>query len=88
MVPPGATEIARNPIASQAFVINKALALQFHPELDAAALDGWLVWGGDEEVIADGQDPVVMMAQTKAIEVAARERTFALVDAFLERVAR
>jgi GMP synthase-like glutamine amidotransferase len=87
-LPPGATEIARNPIASQAFVINKSLALQFHPELDAAALEGWLHWGGDKDVIADGQDPEVMKAQTRAIESAARERTFALIDAFLERVAR
>jgi hypothetical protein len=29
-----------------------------------------------------------MMAQTKAIEEAARQRTFDLVDAFLERVAK
>ncbi len=87
-LPPGATEIARNPIASQAFVINNALALQFHPELDAAALEGWLVWGGDKEVEEDGQDPAVMMAQTRAVEAAARERTFALVDAFLERIAQ
>ncbi|MDP4586239.1 MAG: gamma-glutamyl-gamma-aminobutyrate hydrolase family protein, partial [Microbacteriaceae bacterium] len=88
VVPPGATEIARNPVSSQAFVINKALALQFHPELDAAALASWLEWGGDKEVIDDGQDPAVMLAQTAANEPAARERTYALVDAFLERVAK
>jgi hypothetical protein len=29
-----------------------------------------------------------MLAQTAAIEPAARERTYALVDAFLERVAK
>ena len=37
-VPPGATEIARNPVASQAFVINRSLAVQFHPELDVPGI--------------------------------------------------
>ena len=86
-LPPGAVEIARNPIASQAFLINNSLALQFHPEVDSTSLKQWLEWGGDKEVIANGQDPDIMMAQTQALQLAARERTFALVDAFLKRVA-
>lgn len=86
-LPPGAVEIARNPIASQAFLINNSLALQFHPEVDSTSLKQWLEWGGDKEVIANGQDPDIMMAQTQALQSAARERTFALVDAFLKRVA-
>jgi len=86
-LPPGATEIARTPSASQAFIVNRSLAVQFHPELDSAALKGWLDWGGAEQVIADGQDPDVMMAQTVAHGVAARDRTYALVDAFLTDVA-
>ncbi len=87
MLPPGATEIARTPSASQAFTINRSLAVQFHPELDGSALQGWLDWGGADQVVADGQDPALMMAQTVASESAARERTFALVDAFLIDVA-
>ena len=83
-LPEGATEIARTTVASQAFVINKALALQFHPEVDAAALTGWLSWEGDKAVIADGQDPEVMMWQTRHEQGAARERTFELVDNFLK----
>lgn len=86
-VPPGAVEIARNPVASQAFTIERTLAVQFHPELDADGLKGWLDWGGASKVREDGQDPEVMLAQTRAEQVAARERTFALVDAFLGRVA-
>jgi GMP synthase-like glutamine amidotransferase len=86
-VPPGAREIARNPVASQAFVINKTLALQFHPELEASSLAGWLAMGGTAKIIADGQDPVVMMAQTVREDAAAEARTNALVDAFLSRVA-
>lgn len=87
MLPPGATEIARTPAASQAFTINRSLAVQFHPELDGPALQGWLDWGGADQVVADGQDPAIMMAQTEAQASAARERTYALVDAFLIDVA-
>ena len=86
-VPPGAREIARNPAASQAFVINKTLALQFHPELESSSLKGWLDMGGETKVVADGQDPAVMLAQTVAEDPAAEGRTNALVDAFLTRVA-
>ena len=85
-LPPGGVEIARNPVASQAFLINNSLAVQFHPELNAAGLKGWLDWGGDKKVLEDGQDPIVMMRQTEAEEADARARTFALVDAFLDQV--
>lgn len=86
-LPPGAREIARNPAASQAFVIGRSLAVQFHPELDAAGLAGWLEEGGERQVRAAGLDPEVMLAQTRAAGPAARARTHALVDAFLTRVA-
>ncbi|MEY3473229.1 MAG: hypothetical protein RLY22_732 [Actinomycetota bacterium] len=87
VVPPGATEIARNPFASQAFILNKSLALQFHPELIGSALQGWLDWDGRELVEKDGQDPDVMMAQTYAYEEAATARTNSLIDGFLRDVA-
>lgn len=87
-VPPLAIEIARNPVASQAFTYKNSLAVQFHPELVASGLKGWLDWGGDKKVLEDGQDPEVMMTMTVAEEPAAIERTNALVDAFLARVAK
>lgn len=86
-VPPGAVEVARNPVSSQAFTINKSLGVQFHPELDSAALEGWLTLDGAGLVEKDGQDPEVMLAQTKATDAAGEERTYALIDAFLSRVA-
>lgn len=86
-VPPGAVEIARTPAASQAFVVGRSLAVQFHPELDPAGLQGWMDWGGASKVEENGDDPAIMLAQTRAFEAAARERTFALVDAFLTDVA-
>jgi len=86
-VPPGAVELARTPASSQAFVVARALAVQFHPELDIEGLRGWFDWGGASKVIAEGYDPQVMLAQTRAFGPAARGRTFALVDAFLTEVA-
>lgn len=87
-VPAGATEIARNPFASQAFIVNRSLALQFHPELIGSALQGWLDWDGRGLVEKDGQDPDIMMAQTYAYEEAATARTYALIDGFLKHVAK
>ena len=86
-VPVGATEVARNAIASQAFVVGRSLAVQFHPELTAATLEGWLAEGGAEQVRRDGQDPDALLAHTRAEEPAAIARANALVDGFLERVA-
>jgi len=84
----GIREIATNPVSSQAYVINKTLGLQFHPELDSFALKGWLEWGGNEEVQKDGQDPEEMMRQTVAEDEAGKARTYELVDSFLKNVAK
>lgn len=86
-VPPGATEIARNPVASQAFVTHKSLAVQFHPELEAEGLVGWLELGGTKSATEYGLDPQVMLAMTQAEDPAAEQRTNALVDAYLKDVA-
>lgn len=85
-VPPGAREIARNSLASQAFVLRRNLAVQFHPELTAAALRGWLDLGGRVKVEEDGQDPDVLYQHTMAEGEDAAARAHALVDAFLDRV--
>jgi len=86
-MPNGAVEIARNAVAPQAFTYGRSLAVQFHPELDTAILKGWLDQGGINEVRADGQNPDVMLAHTRAEEGVAAQRTAALVDAFIDRVA-
>lgn len=87
-MPEGSVEIARNPVSPQAFTYGRSLAVQFHPELNAAILKGWLDEGGTEEVVESGQDPEIMLAQTRAEEGVAGQRAADLVDAFLERVAK
>jgi GMP synthase-like glutamine amidotransferase len=86
-VPPLAREVARNAAASQAFVLRRNLALQFHPELTVAMLTGWFDNGGRAKAAERGLDPDVLLAHTAALEHESRERADALVDAFLTRVA-
>ena len=85
--PPDATEVARNDVAAQAFVLRRNLGLQFHPELDPSMLEGWLLNGGQEELERTGIDVDELRAATKREEPAVRLRTHALVDAFLDRLA-
>lgn len=87
VLPPQAREIARNDKASQAFVLRKNLALQFHPELNVDALAAWIADGAGEMILDDGQDPVAMLETTRQESAAAELRADALVAAFLEQVA-
>jgi GMP synthase-like glutamine amidotransferase len=85
--PAQAREVARNAAASQAFVLRRNLALQFHPELTVAMLHGWFDNGGRAKAASQGLDPDVLLAHTAVLEQQARERADRLVDAFLARVA-
>ena len=73
--------------ASQAFVLDRNLALQFHPELDPAMLTGWLDNGGASALAAKGYDVAALVEHTSLESPAARIRAHGLVDAFLDRVA-
>ncbi|HKS98694.1 MAG TPA: type 1 glutamine amidotransferase [Rugosimonospora sp.] len=83
VLPPGATEVARTPLASQAFRLGRTLAVQFHPELTVGMLRGWVDNGGGEHLRRYGVDPVALLARTEAEQDAARERAMRLVDRFL-----
>ena len=85
-LPPGATELARNPAASQAFTLRRNLALQFHPELTAASLAGWLANGGAAEAAARGLDVASLVARTSALAPGAARRAGALIDGFLTHI--
>lgn len=86
-LPPQAREIARNGAASQAFVLRRNLAVQFHPELTSGMLAGWLGNGGSAQAAAAGVDVAGLVAATRAGEGEARLRARLLVDGFLDVVA-
>ena len=86
-LPPGATEIARSTQASQAFTIGRTLALQFHPELDAALLKLWLDEDCDGEAAALGVDGDELLFRTVELRDNSARRISALVRGFLDKVA-
>ena len=84
--PPGARELARTAAAPQAFTLARSMAVQFHPELTATQLEGWLANGedgGSQRMArtATGRSP------NPTEERAARSRTRRLIGAFLDHVA-
>jgi GMP synthase-like glutamine amidotransferase len=86
-LPPLAQELARNAAASQGFVLRRNLAVQFHPELTPAMLQGWLANGGDAMLRSRGMGVDDVVAATAAEGPAARLRAHRLVDGFLDVVA-
>lgn len=86
-LPPGAREIARNEASSQAFVLRRNLAVQFHPELTSAMLTGWLDNGGAAAATAHGHDLRLLVAEARAWDAEGRSRAHRLVDGFLDHVA-
>jgi GMP synthase-like glutamine amidotransferase len=86
-LPAGATEIARNAQASQAFLLGRTLALQFHPELDAALLKLWLDDDHDLETSAL-LHTAELVRRTAQLRDSTSMRIRALVRGFLDRVAR
>lgn len=82
--PPGATLLASNETSPQAFRLRRNLAVQFHPELTSASLQGWLDNGGVENARGAGFDPDELIARTAELDEANTERAHRLVDAFLE----
>lgn len=87
-LPPAAHEIARNEAASQAFVLRRNLALQFHPELNSDTLTAWLENGGAAAAQEHGHDLEVLLEETRSRDAEGRLRAHRLVDGFLDRVAK
>lgn len=88
-LPPGATEIARTPSTSQAFTLGRAVALQFHPELDPALLELWLHDDRDAgEAALLGRNHDELRSRTAELHDDAAVRIRRLVKGFLAHTAR
>jgi GMP synthase-like glutamine amidotransferase len=86
-LPPGATEIARTANSSQAFVLGRALALQFHPEIDHKLLETWLAEDRDGEVVDAGRSHDELRDRTIELAEDVGKRIRGLVRGFLTHVA-
>jgi GMP synthase-like glutamine amidotransferase len=86
-LPPGAVEVARNRMCSQAYVAGPHLGLQFHPEITAALA---AAWAEDPEAVAPfaraGVDPEAFARESERQAPLARPGAMRLFDAFAERV--
>lgn len=84
--PPGATVLARNPSAVQAYRIGRSLGVQFHPEVTALDIKMWLDNGGEAQARSLGIDPAGLLAEAARQEAAARARADDLTDAYLRKI--
>ena len=84
-LPQDAREVARNDNSSQAFVLGRNLAVQFHPEMTSEILASWLATGGTGEVDQLGIDLEELVRETAKRDATNRDRAHRLVDQFLER---
>ena len=63
-LPDGAVELARSPVCLQAFRLERAWGVQFHPEVRAAQVESWLAEDPDD--VAD--PPALREATRERIE--------------------
>jgi GMP synthase-like glutamine amidotransferase len=83
LLPSGATVLAGNDMAVQAFLIGRHLAVQFHPEVDGPQLKRWLDAFDSGQVEQLGLDAGQFVTDTIREEPAARARADRLVAAAL-----
>jgi GMP synthase-like glutamine amidotransferase len=86
-VPPDARVLARTPPAVHAFEVGRDLAVQFHPEVDAAIVRGWVDAYGGRDLGDEVGSPEALVARSAQEDEGARARAFALFDAFAARAA-
>ena len=87
-LPPGAELLATTPDAPQLFRIGRSLGTQFHPEINVELATEWLEAATDEYLAAHGVSREAILADVAAHEDANRINAYALVDWFLDDVAR
>ncbi len=84
-VPAGTELLASSPVGPQAFRLRRNLALQFHPEVDEAVLQGWLVDDVDQ-LTGAGVDVEALLSETRRHHDDARGRADRLLEWFMTAV--
>lgn len=84
--PPGDAEvIADSDAGPQAFALNHAIGLQFHPEVTAEIVGMWAA-ESREELTRHRVDPDALVRETRAHEPQSRAAAWRLFDALLSRL--
>ncbi|MGH3097103.1 MAG: type 1 glutamine amidotransferase [Streptosporangiales bacterium] len=82
--PPGSAQIARTPVATQAFTYGRHLGVQFHPEATPDSAEIWARHYRDS-LAEVGLGYEALTAETRARTTEAARRAHALTDRVLER---
>jgi GMP synthase-like glutamine amidotransferase len=83
-LPEAARAVARTALGPQAYTLGPHVCVQFHPEVDASVVGGWMDHDPTDFLEA-GLSVDDVLAETARREDEARRRAAALVDRFLER---
>ena len=84
-VPPGAEELARSPLAAQAFRLGRTFATQFHPEVNEAMITRWAT-DGAETLRRRGSSTEELRAETSRNVLESRPNADRIVDWYVEHV--
>ena len=87
-VPEGFDVLAATDVGPQLVRGGRNLATQFHPEATETMIRRWLAEGGADQLRERGGDPDELLAETRANVERSRPAAEALVDWFLDDVAR
>jgi GMP synthase-like glutamine amidotransferase len=85
--PAGAVVLADSAVGPQAYTLGRSLGVQFHPEVTNEIVEEWVSLGGDD-LARHGVDPDRLLGETRELAGENRLRTWGLLDAFIDRVAR
>jgi GMP synthase-like glutamine amidotransferase len=85
-VPPGAEELARSPLAPQAYRLGRTFATQFHPEVNEAMITRWAT-DGASTLERRGSSTEELRAETSRNVGTSRPNAEHLVDWYLTQVA-
>jgi GMP synthase-like glutamine amidotransferase len=84
--PPGSTVLASSDVGPQAFVLDRCLGIQFHPEVDAEIVAGWAA-ASPEQLTDNALDSARLLRETRARAKSAGALSARLFDAVHARIA-
>jgi len=84
--PPGAEELARSPLAIQAYRLRRTFATQFHPEVNESMVTRWASDGADT-LRERGSSTEALRAETSRNVAESRPNAERIVDWYVENVA-